>query len=251
MSNFDTFVYAGHGTSEKTGAYDPGAVGNGFKENDLARKIQAAAKNYLKSTGLNIHYDENNFTDNDTLGNTYKFKSGISIHINSCPGASGVECYVPLGESYLGADVTLMNEISKCLGIPNRGVRSREYNSGTVSQRTNGVKLSGTDYYGEIRNAWKQGISLNILEVGFIQNDGKKIADRIDEIGYIVAKYIATNCDKSLVKPVEPKPTAKPVTTSNVVYRVVTGSFKDKSNAEQRIKELKAKGFDAFIDVVK
>jgi N-acetylmuramoyl-L-alanine amidase len=32
------------------------------------------------------------------------------------------------------------------------------------------------------------------------------------------------------------------------MYRVVTGSFSDKKNAEDRVKELKAKGFDSFLD---
>ena len=34
---------------------------------------------------------------------------------------------------------------------------------------------------------------------------------------------------------------------SGVTYQVVTGSFKNKANAENRVKELKAKGFDSFI----
>lgn len=34
---------------------------------------------------------------------------------------------------------------------------------------------------------------------------------------------------------------------SGVTYQVVTGSFRDKKNAENRVKELKAKGFDSFI----
>jgi N-acetylmuramoyl-L-alanine amidase CwlA len=36
-----------------------------------------------------------------------------------------------------------------------------------------------------------------------------------------------------------------------VMYQVVTGSFKDKANAEKRMAELKAKGFDSFIQAKK
>lgn len=39
----------------------------------------------------------------------------------------------------------------------------------------------------------------------------------------------------------------KDTNKSNVTYQVVTGSFKDKTNAENRVKELKAKGFESFI----
>ena len=46
-----------------------------------------------------------------------------------------------------------------------------------------------------------------------------------------------------LYKTVEPEPA--------VMYQVVTGSFKDRANANKRIAELKAKGFDSFIQVKK
>ena len=36
-------------------------------------------------------------------------------------------------------------------------------------------------------------------------------------------------------------------TQSDKIYRVVCGSFKDKSNAEKRVQELKNKGFESFI----
>lgn len=38
-------------------------------------------------------------------------------------------------------------------------------------------------------------------------------------------------------------------TKSDVFYQVVTGSFKDRKNAENRIKDLKSKGFDSFIQI--
>lgn len=37
--------------------------------------------------------------------------------------------------------------------------------------------------------------------------------------------------------------------TTNKVYQVVTGSFVNRENAEKRVKELKAKGFDSFLQV--
>ena len=33
----------------------------------------------------------------------------------------------------------------------------------------------------------------------------------------------------------------------DTIYRVVTGSFRDKANAQERIAELKAAGFESFI----
>lgn len=41
----------------------------------------------------------------------------------------------------------------------------------------------------------------------------------------------------------------KPPQKVGTMYRVVTGSFSDRENAENRVKELKAKGFESFIDI--
>lgn len=239
MANYDSFVFEGHGKSEVTGAYDPGAVGNGFKENDLSDKIVAKAKNYLDANGLtNIHYDENNYIDLDLAGNTYKFKCGTTVHINA-GGGSGVEIYVPLGESYLQSDFDITANISLALGIPNRGVKSRDYDTERTITRTNGVKVGGKDYYKEIRDAWGRGISLSILEVGFIDTgDVHKINANIDRLGYEVAKYIATNCGVTL----KPYTTPTPPPTPSVIYRVLSdgkqvGAYSVVDNAVAKVKE--------------
>lgn len=247
MATYNSFVFEGHGTSEKTGNYDPGATYNGVRENDVADKIVTSAINYLKPLGLAIHRDENNYVDCDLSGNVYIAKSGIVVHINAGKG-NGVECYVPMREGYLGADITLCDDIAKALGIPNRGVKSRDYNSERTYLRTNGSKLNGTDYYKEIRDAWNMGISLNILEVGFIDtSDINKILNNIDKVGFAVAKYIAANCGKELKEPV--KQPVKPNVSHETLYRVMAGSFKDRKNADKRVAELKAKGIEATIMV--
>lgn len=250
MANYDSFVFEGHGYSEVTGGFDPGAVNGSVTENSLVDSIVKEAKKYLDSTGLSIHYDENNFTDKDLSGNTYRFKCGISVHINSCVGASGVEIIVPSKEKYLNADFNITSKISSKLNIPNRGVKSRDYNSEQFIMRTNGVPLSGTDYYGEIRDAWNRGVSLAILEVGFIQEDLAEIQANIKLLGYLVAEYIASNCDKTLPPFTNTTPN-KPTTNSNVKYRVVCGSFSNREYAVNRMNELKAKGFESFIDIIK
>ncbi len=244
MASYNSFIFEGHGTSEKTGAYDSGAVYGTVRENDLADKIVTVAINYLKSTGLSIHRDENNYTDNDLDGNSYTSKAGISVHINA-GGGTGTEIYVPSREKYLAEDFKLVKNISEALGITNRGVKSRDYNTGKIYMRSDGVALSYTDYYKEIRDAWELGISLAIIEVGFIDtNDLQKIQANIDKIGFLIAQYIGKLCDSDLIKPQKPAP------SEEVYYRVVCGSFKDKSNAESRKKELESKGYSGvFIDV--
>nr|ADF97553.1 PlyM28 [uncultured phage] len=52
-------------------------------------------------------------------------------------------------------------------------------------------------------------------------------------------------------KKVAPKPAVKPAVSSDVFYRVVTGSFGDRENAEKRMAQLKKAGFESFIDAYK
>lgn len=214
MAIYDGFIFAGHGISELTGGYDPGATSGEVKENDLANSIITSALNYLAPTGLNIHRDENNYTDDDLLGNTYKYKSGIVVHINA-GGGTGTEIFVPSNEKYLDCDFMITHAISMDLGIANRGVKSKDYNSEVTTKRVNGLVLGGRDYYKEIRQAWEKGISLSILEVGFIDTgDLGKIQANIDLIGRRVAEYIAFNCNAIL-----PNTSSKPEPTKIIHYQ--------------------------------
>ena len=55
-----------------------------------------------------------------------------------------------------------------------------------------------------------------------------------------------------MYKTTSTKPAASTTTTeAKTVYQVVCGSFSDRKNAENRVKELKAKGFDSFLQVKK
>ncbi len=195
MANYNSFVFDGHGVSEVDGSFDPGASSQGVNEHDLVTTINGYTREYLNKTSLAIHYDEQNYIDKDFLGNTYSAKAGVSVHINA-GGGNGVEIYVPVNEKYLEFEFELMKELSNCLGIPNRGVKSRDYDTENTIKRTNGVAVGGTDYYKEIRDAWQHGISLAILEVGFIDtSDLAKMKSKAKEIGYYIAKYICNLCE--------------------------------------------------------
>ena len=246
MAQYDSFIFAGHGTSEKTGAYDPGATYGNTQEHIIAEKIALKAIEFLKGVGLNIHYDEQNYIDNDLVGNTYRLKFGFSIHINAGKGR-GAECYVPLGESYTVVEQNILNGLAN-IGLTNRGVKSREYNSEATFQRTNGVKMGGTDYYKEIREAWKLGISLTIVEVGFIDSaDLTIIQNNIDAIAFSIANAIAKEDNKTLSN-VAPEPTP----TNDTFYRVICGSFANRDGAEKRKAELEKAGFNGvFLQVYK
>lgn len=63
--------------------------------------------------------------------------------------------------------------------------------------------------------------------------------------------YGICNAIDNKIPKVKPQPPKVNQSDGKTFYRVVTGSYGDRSNAEKRVKELKEKGFDSFIDVYK
>ena len=86
------------------------------------------------------------------------------------------------------------------------------------------------------------------MELAFHDNkdDAALIINNIEKIAELIAKgvciYVGT---KYIEKPVVVVPVVKPV--ADVTHRVVTGSFTNKANADARVVELKAAGFESFI----
>lgn len=70
--------------------------------------------------------------------------------------------------------------------------------------------------------------------VGHTTEIGEKIAEGICK--YYGIRYVATNTNSNS-------------NANSKMYRVVCGSFEKRTGAEKRQKELKAKGFDSFIDI--
>ena len=84
------------------------------------------------------------------------------------------------------------------------------------------------------------------IEVDFhdVPNVAKWIIGHTTEIGEKIAKGICNYFGIAYKSPVAPTP-------NGVMYQVVTGSFSVMANAEKRVAELKAKGFDSFIQIKK
>ena len=243
---YDIFIFRGHGNG------DSGAVGNGYTEEQVAQLLVNLLVKKLRGRGVNVHTNtstQNNY-QNCCLG-SYKYKFGYSIHLNSSSSpASGIESYVPLGEKYLKLEEDILKQVSNKLNIPNRGVKSRNYNTEQISFRQNGIASTGTDYYKEIREAWQKGISLTILELGFINSsDVHKIIQYQEEITTIIANVILKELGKETV--INNASSSKPNNTSQqgVKYQVIAGSFSNKENAQKQVEKLKAKGIDSFIQV--
>ena len=244
---YDIFIFRGHGNG------DCGAVGNGYTEEQVSQLIVNLLVKKLKSRGVNVHTNAANQNNYQSCClNSYKYKFGYSIHLNSAAAAaSGIEAYVPLNEKFLKLEEDILKQVSNKLSIPNRGVKSRNYDTEQVSFRVNGTASTGTDYYKEIREAWKRGISLTILEVGFINsNDVHKIIQYQEEITTIIANVILKELNKEpLINNATSSSKPNTGTQKGIKYQVVAGSFNSKENAQKQVEKLKAKGIDSFIQV--
>lgn len=243
---YDIFIFRGHGNG------DCGAVGNGYTEEQVAQLIVNLLVKKLRSKGVNVHTNAGNQNNyQNCCLSSYKYKFGYSIHLNSASAsASGIEAYVPLGEKYLKLEEDILKQVSNKLNIPNRGVKSRNYDTEQISYRVNGSPSTGKDYYKEIREAWQRGISLTILEVGFINsNDVHKIIQYQEEITTIIANVILKELGKETIINNSTSSNTNTNTQQGVKYQVVAGSFNSKENAQKQVETLKAKGIDSFIQV--
>lgn len=243
---YDIFIFRGHGNG------DCGATGNGYTEEQVAQLIVNLLVKKLRSKGVNVHTNAANQNNYQSCClSSYKYKFGYSIHLNSASSsASGIECFVPLGEKYLKLEEKILYEISNKLIIPNRGIKSRNYNTEQISFRQNGTVSTGTDYYKEIRDAWSKGISLTIMELGFINsNDVHKIIQYQEEITTIMANIILKELDKETLINNTSTSNTNTTTKQGIKYQVVAGSFNSKENAQKQVQKLKEKGIISFIQV--
>lgn len=245
---YDIAVFKGHG--KYSGGFDPGAVYGDYREYDIVSKIVDEAVSLLKGAGLRVLTGENNYSNYLLSGHTITSKCAYSVHANKGKGRR-TELLVPKGEKYFNTEEAIGNGM-KALGMPDYQIKSRDYDTEAFINRTNGVALSGSDYYGEIRDAWKRGISLTIFETGFMDSsDLSIITSKYKEIAFLMASELAKLCGKTISKPVAPTTPKPPTEVSGGFYRVIVGSFAEKENAIAQQNKLKKAGFDSFLDFYK
>lgn len=237
---YDVFCFRGHGNG------DCGAIGNGYKEIDIAQSFTSRINELLKNKGLNVltnSLTQNNYEICLLVGKQIVKKFGYEIHLNS-GGGTGIEILVPSKEKYLTIEKEIIDNISRETGLSNRGLKSRNYDTDNFHFRENGVAQTFTDWYKVIREAWNLGISLSIIELGFIDNpsDVKKLIDNKELICRIITNAILRYCEKPLYSLEHQKEEQE-----GLLYRVQVGAFKEKENALKLQKELINKGYKAII----
>lgn len=215
---------------------------DGIHEWTLNDKVRDYVVELLKDYDVKFIFPDNNEGNTDeslssrkTMYLNKKVDAAVSIHHNAHLGtwgsANGVEIYVDKNNT--SADMKLAEAIYKNLpkytGLKSRGIKKANW--AVINQNS---------------------IPAVLVEGGFMDNKGdhKVITSATGQKAY--AKAVAEglieflNLKKKSSSSTE-APKKETASSSDIIYRVQVGAFKDKKNAEALVKTLKGKGFDAII----
>lgn len=213
----------GHGGS------DPGACYKGRKESFEVLNIGREVAKDIRRHGVVV--DEIRTSDTtislrsrSNFENRNKYDYFISFHRNAYEAekAKGVETYTYIKTSKKAQ--AMANEIQTALvriGFINRGVKRDNFH---VLRETKAPAL--------------------LIELGFIDNtkDNELFDSKRNEIKKVISKAILSQLGISYKEEVNDKPG-----NLQTLYRVMSGSYSNRANAENQVNKLKASGFDATI----
>lgn len=162
--------------------------------------------------------------------NEWKADLFISIHFNAIDEATKWK---------IGSEVCTWSEFPEAIRVADNLYKIGFCNSEGKKRRnsTKGLNINKGLY--EIRNTTMPAM---IVEICFVNSEGdvatyKNIGP--NEVGKSIAEGIA---NKKVPPPPKPE-------SGNVIFRVVTGSYANRGNAEAQVKKLKNAGFDSFITI--
>ena len=247
------FLDAGHGGK------DPGALGNGLQEKDIALSVTLKIGNILANHGVTVGYSRTTdvfleLADRATRANNFGANVFVSIHCNafSDTSAKGVETYSYPG-STTGANLSKSiqnNIIASGAYTVDRGTKTADF---AVLRLTNMpaalVELAFITNAQDAtilisrQNDLAVAVSKGILNyLGIPYQGGGSTIYRV-QVGAFSVKANADN----LANELRGKGYNSIVVTVGGLYKVQVGAFSIRSNAETLANELKAKGYDAVI----
>ena len=205
------------------GGKDSGAVlGSRYEKNDVL-KIGKDVRKKLINSGVQVDEtrvkDETmSLKDRSNKANRKNYDFFISFHRNAFnKQANGFEVFTYTARKPQAAKLaTNINNAMVKVGFRNRGVKSANFH---VLRETKADAV--------------------LLEIGFIDS---KIDNSIFDNNY---NNLVNGITNAILETLEVKPTIE----GDLFYRVVTGSFNNRKNANERVEQLKMKGFDSFIDI--
>ncbi|AFS77586.1 sporulation-specific N-acetylmuramoyl-L-alanine amidase CwlC [Gottschalkia acidurici 9a] len=211
------FLDAGHG------AHDPGAVGNGLQEKNIALSVTLKIGEILKNHGVGVSYTRTTdvfleLADRAAKANSLGVNAFVSIHCNSFSDSSakGVETY-----SYPGS--TTGARLSK--NIQDSIIASKVYTANRGTKTANFAVLRLTN------------MPAALVELAFISNaqDAEILRNKQNELAIAVSKGILNNLGIPYKE------------SSGGLYRVQVGAFSVRANADSLVNELKTKGYSPIV----
>ena len=204
------------------GGYDPGAIGlNKTHEADVVLAIGKELNDLLKGYKLEIKFTRLSnvylsLIERSKIANDFKADYFLSIHINSASDKSvrGVEVwqYSNKNDRLNKFSNGLCTDISKIFNVRNRGVKLSQKLS--VLKNTNmPAALIEVDFISNVNAEKDLNVSSNIKAVALAIRDNLLDLFELESV------------------------------TSDGLYKVCIGAFKDKDNAMNQIKLAKEKGF--------
>jgi len=217
------------------GGNDSGAILGNRKESNDVLSVGKEVAVEMRRHGVVVDETRTNDTtlslkDRSSFENKKDYDYFVSFHRNAFnKKAHGVETFTYSKSSKKANELAtkVQNNLVK-LGFTNRGTKEANFH---VLRETKAPAI--------------------LIEMGFIDNveDNKLFDCKRNEIIKAITQAILSQLG---IRYVDKIVIAKPVdknTNVKTFYRVVTGSFQQRSNAEDRIAELKKAGFDSFISI--
>lgn len=192
----------------------------GDTEAQHCRKIAQAAKKYLEKNGFKVKLADASLDVSGRVKDSNKWGAEvhIPIHTNAgCGDGTLVMCYRGCTQNKYVKNV--YNALAQFTPTKDDGIKVR----------ADLAEITGTK------------AMCVYVECEFHDTRGKWIDQNIDGLGKAIAKGVCKAEGKTFsdATVVEKNP-------SKTLYKVQCGAFSKKSNAEARVKALKAKGFDSF-----
>lgn len=215
------------------GGTDPGAVGNGLQEKSLTLAIANKVKNLL-STYENVIVKMSRTGDktvslNQRTNEANKWGADLflSVHINSANKGRGFETFIfPGSKKSAGIQKSMHDEIMKKIpGVPDRGKKQQNFHvlreSGMSAVLTESLFVSDPTDAGML----KQDAIITAIAQGHVNG---------------IVKHYGLKKKSSAGTPSPSKPKGK-------LYKVQTGAFSDRKNAEGLARQLKKDGYETHI----
>jgi N-acetylmuramoyl-L-alanine amidase len=219
------------------------SIGRFIHENEFNRAVVAYLAEKLRRLGFKVLLVAP--SDEDTplktrvdLANAHKVDAYVSIHFNAMDGKFDGDHKDPSGISiHIDPNSTRGRKLAETI--------LKHLKEGTVQKNRGIVEQS---LY-ETRETKMVAV---LSENGFMDNEreAKMMLNTKfqNEVATEHAKGICEYFDVKYAPAPVPKPVSKPK-AGTIFYRVVTGSFESRENAEVRIRNLKGHDFESFLEV--